>query len=218
MSKNKISKRQKLFKEKVAPGKVYAFADALALLQSIPACKFDESVDVAVMLGIDTNKSEQTVRSSAVFAQGDQAEAAKSAGADIIGFDDLAETIKSGEINFDILIATPASMRVVGQLGQILGPKGLMPNPKTGTVAQDVATAVKNAKSGQVQYRADKAGIVHCTIGKRSFTATALTENLVTLLADLKKVKPTTSKGVYLKKVVVSSTMGPGLVVDIASI
>lgn len=224
---NVLSKRQKSVKEKVVAGKVYPINEALELLKSLPVLKFNESVDVAINLGIDTRKSEQTVRSAvvlpngigkkvkvAVFAQGAQAEAAKTAGADVVGFEDLADNIKKGVFDFDVLIATPDSMRLVGQLGQILGPKGLMPNPKVGTVTAEVAVAVKNAKAGQVRYRADKGGVVHCVIGKLDFAAQALKENLEALLVDLKKTKPSTSKGIYLKKIVLSSTMGPGLVID----
>lgn len=224
---SKISKRRKVIDTKFELGKIYSVDEALTILKSCPQTKFVESVDVAVNLGVDTKKSDQSVRGSivlphgtgrkvtvAVFAQGPQAEAAKSAGADIIGFEDLAEKIKKGEMNFDVLIATPDSMRIVGQLGQILGPRGLMPNPKVGTVTPDVAGAVKNAKSGQVQYRADKGGVVHCTIGKLNFADNALRENLENLIKDLKRVKPASSKGIYLKKIVVSSTMGPGLIID----
>jgi len=226
-----LSKRQKLIKEKITFGKVYTISEALALLQSLPAIKFVESVDVSVNLGIDPKKSEQMVRGAvvlphgtgrsvrvAVFAQGDQAAAAKAQGADLVGFEDLAEQIKKGEMNFDVLIATPDAMRVVGQLGQILGPRGLMPNPKVGTVTPDVATAVKNAKAGQVRYRSDKGGVIHCVIGKVNFTIDSLKENLEVLLADLKKLKPSTSKGIYFKKISVSSTMGPGLTVDQSSL
>jgi len=224
---NILSKRQKAVKEKVTLGKVYPVLEALELLKSFPPLKFVESVDVAVNLGIDTKKSEQTVRSAvvlpngtgkkvrvAVFAQGAQAEAAQAAGAEIVGFEDLADKIKQGMLDFDVLIATPDAMRLVGQLGQILGPKGLMPNPKVGTVAADAAAAVKNAKAGQVRYRADKSGVVHCVIGKIDFTAQALKQNLETLLIDLKKMKPSSSKGIYVKKIVLSSTMGPGLAID----
>lgn len=226
-----FSKRQKLIREKITFGKVYSFDEALTLLQSLPPAKFVESVDVAINLGIDPKKSEQMVRSAvvlphgtgksvrvAVFAQGDQATAAKAQGADIVGFEDLAEQIKKGEINFEVLIATPDAMRLVGQLGQILGPKGLMPNPKVGTVTADVAAAVKNARAGQVRYRSDKGGVIHCMIGKLDFTASALKENLEALLVDLRKVKPSTSKGVYFKKIAISSTMGPGLAIDQASL
>jgi len=226
----KLSKRRKTILEKIQLGKLYTIEEAINLLKENPA-KFNESVDVSLNLGIDPKKSEQTVRSStvlphgigrkvkvAVFAQGEQAEAAKKAGADIVGFEDLAETIKAGQIDFDVLIATPDSMSVVGQLGQILGPKGLMPNPKVGTVSADVANAVKNAKAGQVQYRNDKAGIIHCIIGKINFTVENLKENLRVLIADIKKAKPSGTKGSYIKKVTLSSTMGPGLAIDLANI
>ena len=205
--------------------------DAMKLMKQTATAKFDESVDVAVNLGIDAKKSDQTVRGSvvlpagtgkkvrvAVFAQGDKAAAAQAAGADIVGMEDLAEQIKAGKMDFDVLIASPDAMRVVGQLGQILGPRGLMPNPKVGTVTPDVATAVKNAKAGQVQYRADKAGIVQCTIGLASFEPEALCENLKALVEALNKAKPVTSKGIYLQKLSVSSTMGPGIRVDVASV
>lgn len=224
---SKITKRQKLIVEKIKPGSIYSISDAITLLQSVPKLKFVESVDVAVNLGIDVKKSEQAVRGAlvlphgtgrkvrvAVFAQGDNADVAKNAGADLIGFEDLADKIKQGAMDFDVLIATPDAMKLVGQLGQILGPRGLMPNPKVGTVTNDVAAAVKNAKGGQVRYRADKGGVIHCTIGKLDFTQDALKENLEALLSDLKKAKPSTAKGVYLKKITLSSTMGPGLVLD----
>ncbi len=227
----KLTKRQKVMSEKVELGKAYGFDDAIDLLKDLPAAKFAESVDIAVNLGIDPRKSDQVVRGStvlpngtgktvrvAVFAQGAAADAATEAGADIVGMEDLAEQVKGGEMNFDVVIAAPDAMRVVGALGQILGPRGLMPNPKVGTVTPDVATAVKNAKAGQVRYRADKAGIVHCTIGKLTFEGAALKENLLSLLADLNKLKPSAAKGVYLKKLTLSSTMGPGLAVDQASI
>lgn len=222
-----ISKRMRAIKEKLTPGKQYAVDEAISLIKEFSKLKFRESVDVAVNLGIDAKKSDQVVRGStvlphgtgksvrvAVFAQGNNAEAAKKAGADIVGFEDLAEKVKAGQLDFDVVIASPDAMRIVGQLGQILGPRGLMPNPKVGTVTPDVVGAVKNAKSGQVRYRADKAGIVHCTIGKSDFETHALKENLHALLADLNKVKPATAKGIYLKKVTVSSTMGPGIVID----
>ncbi len=222
-----ISKRMRAIKEKLTPGKQYAVDEAISLIKEFSKLKFRESVDVAVNLGIDAKKSDQVVRGStvlphgtgksvrvAVFAQGNNAEAAKKAGADIVGFEDLAEKVKAGPLAFDVVIASPDAMRIVGQLGQILGPRGLMPNPKVGTVTPDVVGAVKNAKSGQVRYRADKAGIVHCTIGKSDFETNALKENLHALLADLNKVKPATAKGIYLKKVTVSSTMGPGIVID----
>ncbi|QSA96349.1 50S ribosomal protein L1 [Methylococcus sp. EFPC2] len=227
----KLSKRQKAIAEKIEVGKQYPANEAFTLLKSISKVKFVESIDVAVNLGVDPRKSDQAVRGAtvlprgtgksvrvAVFAQGPNADAAKEAGADIVGFDDLAAQIKAGEINFDVVIASPDAMRVVGQLGQILGPRGLMPNPKVGTVTPDVAGAVRNAKAGQVRYRTDKKGIIHATIGKASFDEAALRENLEALLVDLKKIKPSTSKGVYLKKVTVSSTMGPGLAIDQSSL
>ncbi|MGH8618933.1 MAG: 50S ribosomal protein L1 [Burkholderiales bacterium] len=226
-----LSKRYKAIQGKVDRAKNYPMGDALALIKEAATAKFNESVDVAINLGIDSKKSDQTVRGSivlpqgigktvrvAVFAQGDKAKAAKDAGADIVGLDDLAETIKGGKLDFDVVIASPDTMRVVGALGQILGPRGLMPNPKVGTVTQDVALAVKNAKSGQVQYRADKAGIVQCTIGRASFTVEALAENLKALLDAVNKARPAGVKGVYLKKVSVSSTMGPGVRIDQASL
>jgi large subunit ribosomal protein L1 len=225
-----MSKRRKAAQEKIDSTKAYPIDDALSLVKEF-AAKFPESIDVAVNLGVDPRKSDQVVRGStvlpngtgktvrvAVFAQGDNAEKAKSAGADIVGFEDLADTVKAGELNFDVVIATPDAMRVVGQLGQILGPRGLMPNPKVGTVTADVETAVKNAKSGQVRYRTDKAGIIHCPIGRMDFELPALKENLQALLGDLKKAKPASSKGVYVKKLTVSSTMGPGVSVDRGSI
>lgn len=227
----KLGKRLRAAKEKIVAGKIYAVDEALSLIKECSKVKFRESVDVAVNLGIDAKKSDQVVRGStvlphgtgksvrvAVFAQGANAEAAKAAGADIVGFEDLAEKIKGGQMDFDVVIASPDAMRVVGQLGQVLGPRGLMPNPKVGTVTPDVAGAVKNAKAGQVRYRADKAGIVHCTIGKADFEVNALKENLQALLADLNKVKPATSKGIYLKKITVTSTMGPGIAVDQSSL
>lgn len=227
----KLTKRAKLIGEKVEAGKQYSAEEAFALLKSISTVKFVEAIDVAVILGVDPRKSDQAVRGAtvlpngtgksarvAVFAQGPNADAATEAGADIVGMDDLAAQVKAGEMNFDVVIATPDAMRVVGQLGQILGPRGLMPNPKVGTVTADVATAVRNAKAGQVRYRTDKKGIIHCTIGKVSFEPVALKENLEALLVDLKKAKPSTSKGVYLKKITVSSTMGPGLSLDQASL
>lgn len=223
----KLTKRAKLIAEKIEHGKQYSIDEALGLLKDLSSVKFAESVDVAVNLGIDPRKSDQVVRGStvlpngtgktvrvAVFAQGPNADAAKEAGADIVGFDDLAAEIKKGNMDFDVVIASPDAMRVVGQLGQILGPRGLMPNPKVGTVTPDVAGAVKNAKAGQVRYRADKGGIVHCTIGKVGFEVGALTENLNALLADLVKAKPSAAKGVYMRKVTVSTTMGPGLAVE----
>ena len=223
----KLNKRQKAVKEKVEHGKLYAADDAMALLKDLPKVKFTESVDVAVNLGVDPRKSYQVVRSAtvlphgtgktvrvAVFTQGENAEKAKAAGADIVGFEDLAEEVKKGNMDFDVVIASPDAMRIVGQLGQILGPRGLMPNPKVGTVTPDVATAVKNAKSGQVRYRTDKAGIIHCPIGNVSFDGKILKENLEALLNDLKKAKPTSAKGQFLKKITVSSTMGPGILID----
>jgi large subunit ribosomal protein L1 len=227
----KLTKRQKAIREKVDGNKVYAVSEALDLLKSLPAAKFTESVDVAINLGVDPRKSDQVVRGStvlpngngktvrvAVFTQGANVEAAKAAGADIVGFDDLAAEIKAGKMDFDVVIASPDAMRVVGQLGQILGPRGLMPNPKVGTVTPNVAEAVKNAKSGQVRYRTDKAGIIHCGIGNTSFGTEALAQNLAALVADLVKAKPSTSKGVYLKGIALSTTMGPGLKVDQASV
>jgi len=227
----KLSKRIQAIRSKVESGKLYGIEEALGLVKDCASAKFNEAVDVSVNLGIDARKSDQVVRGStvlpngtgktirvAVFAQGANADAAKAAGADVVGFDDLAEQVKAGNINFDLVIATPDAMRVVGQLGQILGPRGLMPNPKVGTVTADVTTAVKNAKAGQVQYRADKAGIVHCTIGKASFDVKALHENLQALMAGLIKAKPSTAKGVYVRKVTVSSTMGPGIAVDASTV
>jgi large subunit ribosomal protein L1 len=226
----KLSKRQQAL-PKVDRNKTMAVADALALVKQSATAKFDESIDVAVNLGIDAKKSDQVVRGSvvlpagtgkkvrvAVFAQGDKAEAARAAGADIVGLDDLAAEIKAGKLDFDVAIASPDTMRVVGQLGQILGPRGLMPNPKVGTVTPDVATAVRNAKAGQVQYRTDKAGIVQCTIGRASFTPDALKQNLDALIDALNKAKPAAQKGIYLRKLSVSSTMGPGVRVDLASL
>ncbi len=226
-----MSKRKKAALEKIDSTKTYQIDDALSLVKEFGVAKFPESIDVAVNLGVDPRKSDEVVRGAtvlpngtgkavrvAVFAQGDNADKAKSAGADIVGFEDLAETVKAGELNFDVVIATPDAMRVVGQLGQILGPRGLMPNPKVGTVTADVETAVKNAKTGQVRYRTDKAGIIHCTIGRMDFEVPALKENLEALLGDLKKAKPASSKGVYVKKLTVSSTMGPGVSVDRGSV
>jgi large subunit ribosomal protein L1 len=226
-----ISKRTKAIRGKVDVQKHYAVADALSLVKACATAKFDESVDVAVVLGIDAKKSDQSVRGSvvlpagsgktkrvAVFTQGAKAEEAKAAGADIVGFDDLAAKVKEGFMDFDVVIASPDAMRVVGQLGQILGPRGLMPNPKVGTVTPDVAQAVKNAKAGQVQFRADKAGIVHTTIGRASFEVDRLKTNLSALIDALNKVKPASSKGIYLRKISVSSTMGIGVRVDAASL
>ena len=222
-----VAKRIKTWKDRIVPGKAYPIDEALGLVKEFAKAKFNESVDVAVNLGIDATKSDQQVRGStlmphgigktvrvAVFTSGKNQEAAKAAGADIVGLEDLAEKVKAGQIDFDVVVASPDAMRVVGQLGQILGPRGLMPNPKVGTVTPDVAGAVKNAKSGQVRYRVDKAGIVHATIGKAGFEPNALRENLQALMADLAKAKPSSSKGIYLKRVTLSSTMGPGVIVD----
>jgi large subunit ribosomal protein L1 len=226
-----LSKRRKALVEKIDRDKAYDAAEALALVKSGATAKFDESVDAAVNLGIDPKKSDQAVRGSvvlpagtgkkvrvAVFAQGDKAQAAKDAGADIVGMEDLAERVKAGNIDFDVVVAAPEAMRVVGQLGQILGPRGLMPNPKVGTVSPDVAGAVKNAKAGQVQFRADKAGIVQCTIGRASFSPDQLRENLAALVEALNRAKPAGAKGVYMRKLSVSSTMGLGVKVDLASL
>jgi len=226
-----ITKRRKSFADKVDRAKAYAALEAMKLVKETATAKFDESVDVAVNLGIDAKKSDQTVRGSvllpagtgkkvrvAVFAQGDKAQAAKAAGAELVGMEDLAETVKGGSMDFDVVIAAPDAMRIVGQLGQILGPRGLMPNPKVGTVTPDVAAAVKNAKGGQVQFRADKTGIVQCTIGRASFTPEQLRDNLGALLDALNKSKPASTKGIFLKKVSVSSTMGLGVKVDPASL
>lgn len=227
----KLSKRAQAVRAKVDRNRAYPLGDALTLIKECATAKFDESVDVAVNLGVDAKKSDQIVRGSvvlpagtgksvrvAVFAQGEKAEAARSAGADIVGFDDLAAEVKAGNLNFDVVIATPDAMRVVGALGQILGPRGLMPNPKVGTVTMDVATAVKNAKAGQVQYRTDKGGIVHCTIGRASFSVESLQTNLRALIEALQKAKPAASKGQYLKKVSLTSTMGAGVRIDQASL
>jgi large subunit ribosomal protein L1 len=227
----KLTKRAKLIAEKVDSSKSYCFEDAANLLKVLPAVKFKESVDVAVNLGVDPRKSDQVVRGStvlpsgtgkdvrvAVFAQGANADAAREAGAELVGMDDLAVQIKAGEMNFDVVIASPDAMRVVGQLGQILGPRGLMPNPKVGTVTPNVAVAVKNAKAGQVRYRTDKNGIIHTTVGKIDFEVGSLKQNIEALLVDLKKLKPSSSKGIYVKKVTLSSTMGPGLAIDQTSL
>jgi large subunit ribosomal protein L1 len=226
-----LTKRRKAAREKVDSTKNYLIDEALSLVKELASAKFPESIDVAVNLGVDPRKSDQVVRGStvlpngtgktvrvAVFAQGENAEKAKAAGADVVGFEDLAETVKAGQLDFDVVIATPDAMRVVGQLGQILGPRGLMPNPKVGTVTADVEGAVKNAKAGQVRYRTDKAGIIHCPIGRADFEVPALKENLQALLGDLKKAKPAASKGQYVKKLTVSSTMGPGLAIDRSSV
>jgi large subunit ribosomal protein L1 len=223
----KMTKRAKAIAEKVEAGKVYEVSEAVALLSELSTVKFGESLDVSVNLGVDPRKSDQVVRGStvlpngtgkdvrvAVFTQGENAEKAKAAGAELVGMDELAAEVKAGNMDFDVVIATPDAMRVVGQLGQILGPRGLMPNPKVGTVTPDVVTAVNNAKAGQVRFRTDKAGIVHCTLGKASFSAEQIEGNLLALLADLKKMKPASAKGVYMKKVTLSTTMGPGLTVD----
>ena len=227
----KRSKRMQAIRAKLVPGKFYPVDEALGLLKELSGVKFRESVDAAVNLGVDPRKSDQVVRSAtvlphgtgktvrvAVFAQGANAEAAKAAGADVVGFEDLAESVKAGNLDFDVVIAAPDAMRVVGQLGKILGPRGLMPNPKIGTVTPDVAGAIRNAKAGQVRYRTDKAGIIHCTIGKVDFAPNQLRENLQALLHDLQKIKPSTSKGVYIRRVTVSTTMGPGLAVDQATL
>lgn len=227
----KLTKRQKAIREKLVAGKQYSVEEAVALLAELSTVKFKESIDVAVNLGVDPKKSDQVVRGAsvlpngtgktvrvAVFAQGANAEAAKAAGADIVGFDDLAESIQGGNLNFDVVIATPDAMRVVGKLGTILGPRGLMPNPKVGTVTPDVVTAVKNAKAGQIRYRVDKGGIIHGPVGQLGFTGQAIKENVEALVADLKRAKPATSKGVYLKKITLSTTMGPGLAIDLAAI
>lgn len=227
----KLTKRAKLIREKVDAEKAYSIADAVALLSELSTVKFKESVEVAVNLGVDPRKSDQVVRSAtvmpngtgkdvrvAVFTQGANVDAAKEAGADVVGMDELAAQMKGGDLNYDVVIASPDAMRVVGQLGQILGPRGLMPNPKVGTVTPDVATAVKNAKAGQVRYRTDKNGIIHAGIGKVDFSADAIKGNLEALVADLKKLKPSASKGIYLKKITLSSTMGPGLTIDMSDL
>lgn len=226
-----LSKKQKKIRETITPGHLYKASDAIGTLKEFSSKTFKESVDVAINLGVDPRKSDQVVRGStnlpkgtgktvrvAVFAQGENATKAQNAGADIVGFEDLAAQIKAGEINFDVVIATPDAMRIVGQLGQVLGPRGLMPNPKVGTVTTNVEAAVHDAKSGQVRYRTDKNGIIHCTVGKADFVAEDLIENLNALIQDLKKAKPTSSKGIYIKKITLSTTMGPGLSIDPASI
>jgi large subunit ribosomal protein L1 len=225
------SKRTRAMRDQIETGKSYALDEALTLLKSMSKVKFTESVDVAIRLGVDARKSDQVVRGAivmpngtgksvrvAVFAQGENADKAKAAGADIVGFEDLAETIKGGTIDFDVCIATPDAMRVVGRLGTVLGPRGLMPNPKVGTVTPDVETAVKNAKAGQVQFRTDKAGIIHATIGKADFEVDALKGNLNALIGELVKIKPPAAKGQYLKKIAVSTTMGPGVIVDTSTL
>ena len=222
-----VAKREKSWAEKVPAGKQFPIDDALKLVKELATAKFNESIDAAVNLGIDASKSDQQVRGStvmphgigkavrvAVFTSGKNQDVARAAGADIVGLEDLAEKVRAGEMNFDVVVASPDAMRIVGQLGQILGPRGLMPNPKVGTVTPDVATAVKNVKAGQVRYRVDKAGIVHCTIGKASFEVDKLRDNLLALIQDLQKAKPASSKGIYLKRVTLSSTMGPGVAVD----
>lgn len=226
---SRLSRRRKLIREQVDRQKLYPLEEALGLLQSCATARFDESIDVAVQLGVDAKKSDQIVRGSvvlpsgtgktvrvAVFTSGERAELARAAGADLVGMEDLAERVKAGQIDFDVAIASPDAMRVVGALGQILGPRGLMPNPKVGTVTPDVATAVRNARAGQVQYRTDKAGIIHCTIGRASFAPDALTSNLRALIEALQRAKPATSKGVYLRKVAMSSTMGIGVKLDVS--
>jgi large subunit ribosomal protein L1 len=227
----KLTKRRKLINEKIDTTRHYSIEEAVALIKTLATVKFEETVDVAINLGVDPRKSDQTVRGAsslphgtgktvrvAVFTQGDNAVAAKAAGADLVGMEDLAEEVKKGNMDFDVVIADPAAMRVVGQLGQILGPRGLMPNPKTGTVTPDVATAVRNAKAGQVRYRADKGGIIHGGIGRVTFDVTAIKENLEALINDLKKAKPASAKGIFLKKISLSSTMGPSIVIDMASL
>ena len=227
----KLTKRQKAIAAAVEANKVYTLEEAVQVLNSLPAAKFKESLDISVNLGVDPRKSDQVVRGAttlpagtgktvrvAVFAQGAAAEAAKEAGADVVGFDDLAESIQGGNLDFDVVIAAPDAMRVVGKLGTILGPRGIMPNPKVGTVTPDVANAVKNAKSGQARYRVDKAGIIHAAIGQLGFSEEAVRQNVETLIADLKRLKPATSKGVYVKKITLSSTMGPGLTVDVNNV
>jgi large subunit ribosomal protein L1 len=226
----KLTKQQKLIKLELSPGAVYKAEQAVAVLKKFSSKKFNESVDVAVNLGVDPRKSDQVVRSStllpkgtgktvrvAVFAQGDLAEKAKAAGADKVGFEDLAEEIKAGQMPYDVIIATPDAMRLVGQLGQVLGPRGLMPNPKVGTVTMQIENAVRDAKAGQVRYRTDKNGIVHCSVGKVTFGPEDIVENINALLADLRKLKPASAKGIYIKKITLSSTMGPGLVLDLTS-
>lgn len=227
----KYTKRARAIKEKCPPGKYYPIDEAIALLKAIPAAKFIESVDASINLGVDPRKSDQVVRGAtvlphgtgkqvrvAVFTQGNNATLAQEAGAEYVGLEDLAEQVKQGQMNFEVVIATPDAMKIVGQLGKILGPRGLMPNPKVGTVTPDVVTAIQNAKGGQVRYRTDKTGIIHCSLGKINFTEQALRENLVALINDLNKAKPSTSKGVYLKKITLSTTMGPGLALELASI
>lgn len=228
---SKLSKKQQKIREKVKPNHVYDVAEAITILKEFASTKFRESVDIAVNLGVDPRKSDQVVRTStnlpkgtgktvrvAVFAQGENAVKAQNAGADIVGFEDLAEKVKAGQMDFDVVIATPDAMRIVGQLGQILGPRGLMPNPKVGTVTMNVEAAVNDAKSGQVRYRTDKNGIIHCTVGKADFAVEDLVENISALIADLRKAKPSSAKGQYFKKVSLSTTMGPGLPVDFSTL
>jgi large subunit ribosomal protein L1 len=228
---SRVTKKQKKILEAIKQSHLYSATDAINFLKQFASAKFRESIDISVNLGVDPRKSDQVVRSStnlpkgtgktvrvAVFAQGDNATKATDAGADIVGFEDLADKIKAGTMDFDVVIATPDAMRIVGQLGQILGPRGLMPNPKVGTVTTNVEAAVKDAKSGQVRYRTDKNGIIHCTVGKIDFTAEDIIENIVALVGDLKKAKPSSSKGQYLKKISLSTTMGPGLAIDISSL
>jgi large subunit ribosomal protein L1 len=227
----KLSKRRRAIDEKVDPAKAYAIDEAVSLLTELAKTKFTESFDVSVNLGVDPRKSDQAVRGAttlphgsgknvrvAVFAQGDDADAATEAGADLVGLEDLADKVKAGELDFDVVIATPDSMRVVGQLGKVLGPRGLMPNPKTGTVTQDVAAAVTNAKAGQVQFRTDKGGIIHGSVGQVGFDAVKIKENVAALISDLRKAKPASAKGVYVKKITLSTTMGPGIAIDQASL
>jgi len=227
----KLTKKQKRINDKVSLNTLYKAADAIEILKEFATTKFKEGVDIAVNLGVDPRKSDQVVRSStnlpkgtgkevrvAVFAQGDNATKAKNAGADLVGFEDLAEKIKAGEMNFDVVIATPDAMRIVGQLGQVLGPRGLMPNPKVGTVTMNVEAAIKDAKSGQVRYRTDKNGIIHCSVGKIEFNTQDIIENINSLLSDLKKAKPISAKGIYFKKITLSTTMGPGLPIDLSSV
>lgn len=227
----KLTKRQKLFAEKVDAARFYPVDEALGLIKELANAKFPESIEVAVNLGVDPRKSDQVVRGStvlpngtgkqvriAVFAQGDKAEAARAAGADAVGFEDLAEQMRGGDLNYDVVIASPDAMGVVGRLGPVLGPRGLMPNPKVGTVTPDVAAAVANAKAGQVRYRTDKAGIIHCAIGKASFEVAALKQNLEALVSDLNKLKPSAAKGIYLRRLTISSTMGPGIKVDVGTL
>jgi large subunit ribosomal protein L1 len=226
-----LSKKQKMILEVVQPGKLYPLEEAVTILKKFASAKFKESIDICVNLGVDPRKSDQVVRTAttlpkgtgktvrvAVFAQGENAKKAEAAGADIVGFEDLAERIKAGEMDFDVVIATPDAMRIVGQLGQVLGPRGLMPNPKVGTVTMNVESAVRDAKSGQVRYRTDKNGIIHCTVGKLEFAFADIAENIAALMADLRKAKPTTAKGIYIKKITLTSTMGPGITVDLSTV